>query len=173
VRLPYRWSVSHPSDGRSAAPPTGWRETGRKAQSSPCWRRSALRNSSSKPMHRRNWSNSKRSADGTGGRSSRRAAGQPCRAPMVRTRRLLRLARNGLPASCRSSRRKADDTGMGCDLHRPADRVFFSKTMMKYLVPPIVIPILLLIGIAAYAMLGPPIVAVGHPSAPAVNAQPR
>ena len=32
---------------------------------------------------------------------------------------------------------------------------------MKYLVPPIVIPVLLFIGIAAYAMLRPPII-VGH-----------
>jgi hypothetical protein len=43
---------------------------------------------------------------------------------------------------------------------------------MKYLVPPIVIPVLLFIGIAAYAMLGPPII-VGHAPAPAANAQPR
>jgi hypothetical protein len=34
---------------------------------------------------------------------------------------------------------------------------------MKYLVPPIVIPGLLFIGIAAYAMLRPPII-VGHVS---------
>ena len=43
---------------------------------------------------------------------------------------------------------------------------------MKYLVPPIVIPALLFIGIAAYAMLRPPII-VGHVSAPAAGAQPR
>jgi hypothetical protein len=43
---------------------------------------------------------------------------------------------------------------------------------MKYLVPPIVIPALLFIGIAAYAMLRPPII-VGHVSAPATSAQPR
>jgi len=44
---------------------------------------------------------------------------------------------------------------------------------MKYLVPPIVIPILLFIGVAVYTLLGPPIVAGGHPPAAAVNAQPR
>jgi hypothetical protein len=43
---------------------------------------------------------------------------------------------------------------------------------MKYLVPPIVIPILLFIDIAAYGMLGPPII-VDHPSAPAANSQTR
>jgi hypothetical protein len=43
---------------------------------------------------------------------------------------------------------------------------------MKYLVPPIVIPVLLFIGIAAYALLRPPII-VAHPAAPAVNSQPR
>jgi hypothetical protein len=43
---------------------------------------------------------------------------------------------------------------------------------MKYLVPPIVIPVLLFIGIAAYAMLRPPII-VGHAPAPAANAHPR
>ncbi len=43
---------------------------------------------------------------------------------------------------------------------------------MKYLVPPIVIPVLLFIGIASYALLRPPIV-VGHSVAPVVNAQPR
>jgi hypothetical protein len=43
---------------------------------------------------------------------------------------------------------------------------------MKYLVPPIVIPVLLFIGIAAYGMLRPPII-VGHAPAPAASAQPR
>jgi hypothetical protein len=43
---------------------------------------------------------------------------------------------------------------------------------MKYLVPPIVIPVLLFIGIAAYGILRAPII-VDHPSAPAANAQPR
>ena len=43
---------------------------------------------------------------------------------------------------------------------------------MKYLVPPIVIPVLLFIGIAVYAMLRPPII-VGHAPAPAASAQPR
>jgi hypothetical protein len=43
---------------------------------------------------------------------------------------------------------------------------------MKYLVPPIVIPVLLLIGIVAYGMLRPPIIA-GHPPTPAVNSQAR
>ena len=44
---------------------------------------------------------------------------------------------------------------------------------MKYLVPPIVIPILLFIGVVAYGLFGPPIIAGGHPPATAVNAQPR
>jgi hypothetical protein len=43
---------------------------------------------------------------------------------------------------------------------------------MKYLVPPIVIPVLLFIGIVAYGMLRPPIIA-GHPPDPAVNSQAR
>jgi hypothetical protein len=43
---------------------------------------------------------------------------------------------------------------------------------MRYLVPPIVIPILLLIGIVAFAILRPPII-VSHPPAPAANLQPR
>jgi hypothetical protein len=43
---------------------------------------------------------------------------------------------------------------------------------MKYFVPPIVIPILLFIGIAAYGMLRPPII-VAHPPAPAANWQTR
>jgi hypothetical protein len=43
---------------------------------------------------------------------------------------------------------------------------------MKYLVPPIVIPMLLFIGIVAYALLRPPIV-VGHSLMPASIAQPR
>ena len=43
---------------------------------------------------------------------------------------------------------------------------------MKYLVPPIVIPVLLVIAVAAYATLRPPI-PVGAPTAPVVNAQPR
>jgi hypothetical protein len=43
---------------------------------------------------------------------------------------------------------------------------------VKYLVPPIVIPVLLVIGIAAYALLKPPII-VGHPPAAAENAQQR
>jgi hypothetical protein len=43
---------------------------------------------------------------------------------------------------------------------------------VKYLVPPIVIPVLLFIGIVAYASLRPPVL-VGHPVAPMVNAQPR
>jgi hypothetical protein len=42
---------------------------------------------------------------------------------------------------------------------------------MKYLVPPIVIPVLLFIGIVAYGMLRPPII-VGHAPA-AASAQPR
>jgi hypothetical protein len=43
---------------------------------------------------------------------------------------------------------------------------------VKYLVPPIVIPVLLVIGIAVYALLKPPIV-IDHPPAAAENAQPR
>jgi hypothetical protein len=43
---------------------------------------------------------------------------------------------------------------------------------MKYLVPPIVIPVLLFVGIVAYAMLRPPIIA-GHLPAPAANSQAR
>jgi hypothetical protein len=43
---------------------------------------------------------------------------------------------------------------------------------MKYLVPPIVIPVLLFIGIVAYGMLRPPII-VDHPPAPAANSQAR
>jgi hypothetical protein len=43
---------------------------------------------------------------------------------------------------------------------------------MKYLVPPIVIPALLLIGIATYALLKPPTI-VGHSPTATENAQPR
>ncbi len=43
---------------------------------------------------------------------------------------------------------------------------------MKYLVPPIVIPVLLFIGVVGYGMLKPPIIG-GHPPVPAVNSQPR
>jgi hypothetical protein len=43
---------------------------------------------------------------------------------------------------------------------------------MKYLVPPIVIPVLLVIGIAAYAMLRQPIV-VDHPSVSSATSPPR
>lgn len=43
---------------------------------------------------------------------------------------------------------------------------------MKYLVPPIVIPVLLFIGVVSYALLRPPLV-VGHPVAPVSIAQPR
>ena len=43
---------------------------------------------------------------------------------------------------------------------------------MKYLVPPIVIPVLLFIGVVAYGMLRPTII-VGHAPAPAASAQPR
>jgi hypothetical protein len=43
---------------------------------------------------------------------------------------------------------------------------------MKYLVPPIVIPILLVIGIVAYGLLREPIID-GHSTVPAVNSQPR
>jgi hypothetical protein len=44
---------------------------------------------------------------------------------------------------------------------------------MRYLVPPIVIPILLVIGIAAYALFGPPIVPAGRSAASALTSQPR
>jgi hypothetical protein len=43
---------------------------------------------------------------------------------------------------------------------------------MKYLVPPIVIPVLLFVGIVAYGMLRPPII-VGHPPMSAVSSQTR
>jgi hypothetical protein len=43
---------------------------------------------------------------------------------------------------------------------------------MKYLVPPVVIPMLLFIGIVAYALLRPPIV-VGHSLTPVSIAEPR
>jgi hypothetical protein len=43
---------------------------------------------------------------------------------------------------------------------------------VKYLVPPVVIPVLLFIGIVSYALLKPPL-PVGHSVAPVVNAQPR
>ena len=43
---------------------------------------------------------------------------------------------------------------------------------MKYLLPPIVIPVLLFIGIAAHGILRPPII-VGYSAAPAVNSQAR
>ena len=41
---------------------------------------------------------------------------------------------------------------------------------MKYLVPPIVIPALLLIGVVAYGVLRAPII-VDHPPVPAANSQ--
>jgi hypothetical protein len=44
---------------------------------------------------------------------------------------------------------------------------------MKYLVPPIVIPVLLVIGVVGYWLLGPPIVAAGHAPASAVSSQSR
>ena len=50
--------------------------------------------------------------------------------------------------------------------------VFKKGKVMKYLVPPVVIPMLLFIGIVAYALLRPPIV-VGHSLAPVSIAQPR
>jgi hypothetical protein len=43
---------------------------------------------------------------------------------------------------------------------------------MKYLVSPIVIPALLLIGVVAYGMLRPLIIVV-HPPVPAALSQPR
>jgi hypothetical protein len=44
---------------------------------------------------------------------------------------------------------------------------------MRYLVPPIVIPMLLFIGVAAYGLFGPPIVATDHHPASSVISQPR
>jgi hypothetical protein len=44
---------------------------------------------------------------------------------------------------------------------------------MKYLVPPIVIPVLLVIGVAAYALLKPPIIVGHHPPGVSANAEPR
>jgi hypothetical protein len=41
---------------------------------------------------------------------------------------------------------------------------------MKYLVPPIVIPALLLIGVLAYGMLRPPII-LGHALVPTAHSQ--
>lgn len=49
---------------------------------------------------------------------------------------------------------------------------FLTRRTMKYLVPPIVIPVLLVIGIVAYATLRQPIVA-GHPTVPVAISQPR
>lgn len=43
---------------------------------------------------------------------------------------------------------------------------------MKYLVPPVIIPIVLVIAIAAYALLKPPAM-VAHLPAAAANVQPR
>jgi len=48
----------------------------------------------------------------------------------------------------------------------------YKGATMRYLVPPIVIPVLLLIGIAAFGMLRPPIVS-GNAPLPAVSAQTR
>ena len=44
---------------------------------------------------------------------------------------------------------------------------------MKYLVPPIVIPALLFIGIVAYAALRPPPIIAGHSPVPVANSQAR
>jgi len=44
---------------------------------------------------------------------------------------------------------------------------------MRYLVPPIVIPILLVLGVAAYGLFGPPIVDAGHHPASSLNSQAR
>jgi hypothetical protein len=44
---------------------------------------------------------------------------------------------------------------------------------MRYLVPPIVIPILLVLGVAAYGLFGPPIVEAGHHPASSLNSQAR
>ena len=43
---------------------------------------------------------------------------------------------------------------------------------MKYLVPPIVIPVLLIIGVLAYGMLKPPIIA-GHSPVPMADSRTR
>jgi hypothetical protein len=44
---------------------------------------------------------------------------------------------------------------------------------MKYLVPPIVIPILLVMGVAAYGLFRPPVVDAGHLPASSLNSQSR
>jgi hypothetical protein len=44
---------------------------------------------------------------------------------------------------------------------------------MRYLAPPIMIPVLLLTGVAAYGLLRPPIVVAGHAPTPTVNSQSR
>jgi hypothetical protein len=77
---------------------------------------------------------------------------------MRRRRRSLRL-----PAQCAGRVRK---------VMLPPIRFSSKGKTMKYLVPPIVIPFLLFIGILAYGLLRPPIIA-GHPSAPAANSQTR
>jgi hypothetical protein len=43
---------------------------------------------------------------------------------------------------------------------------------MRYLVPPIVIPILVVVAVVAYSLLWPPL-AAGHPADPAVKVQSR
>ena len=47
-----------------------------------------------------------------------------------------------------------------------------NRNIMKYLIPPIVIPVLLIIGVVAYGMLRPPIIA-GHSPVPAANSPAR
>ena len=59
------------------------------------------------------------------------------------------------------------------DAHDAAAPVLLTKGKnMRYLVPPIVIPVLLFIGVVAYGILRPPII-VGHSPAPAANSQAR
>ena len=72
-----------------------------------------------------------------------------------------------LPAQCARQRLKKKE----CRLLPPIRFSSKGKTM-KYLVPPIVIPVLLFIGIVAYAMLRPPITDA-HPPTPAANSQTR
>jgi hypothetical protein len=54
----------------------------------------------------------------------------------------------------------------------PAQKMAPLQNTMKYLVPPIVIPVLLFIGVVAYGVLRPPVI-VGHPPVPVANSQAR
>jgi hypothetical protein len=54
----------------------------------------------------------------------------------------------------------------------PAQKMAPLQNTMKYLVPPIVLPVLLFIGVVAYGVLRPPVI-VGHPPVPVANSQAR